>query len=262
MVLTRISGQIPLAGAEPSALSGGQPGARPRSADGGRRRRGHRQGGGSRRRPPRARESVTAIAGHSAPAAAPVCRAPALDAAAPRRAGITFGAGGATGLRRAPAPPPAPAPILPWPRLRIVPERPDRRPPRLPPRGEPSPPAPRITKKDSRAACGRFSAPACRSERSPCPGRFTKGGSKYGPGPAAGGPRRSPKGQPMTHAQPRSAYRARGSEAPPGPPGALVLPPGQGPRGPGRATGTQSPCSCRKERQTCPASKPAPRPSS
>jgi len=35
MVLTRISGQIPLAGAEPSPLSGGQPGARPRSADGG-----------------------------------------------------------------------------------------------------------------------------------------------------------------------------------------------------------------------------------
>ena len=65
-----------------------------------RRRRGHRRGGGSRRRPPRARESVTAIAGHSASAAAPVCRAPALDAAAPRRAGITFGAGGATGLRR------------------------------------------------------------------------------------------------------------------------------------------------------------------
>jgi len=37
----------------------------------------------------------------------------------------------------------------------------------------------------------------------------------------------------MTHAQPRSAYRARGSEAPPGPPGALVLPPGTGSPRPG-----------------------------
>src|SRR4029077_12215509 len=52
---------------------------------------------------------------HSASAAAPFCRAPALDAAAPRRAGITFGAGGATGLRGGPAPPPFPAPILPRP---------------------------------------------------------------------------------------------------------------------------------------------------
>src|SRR4029077_13594493 len=37
----------------------------------------------------------------------------------------------------------------------------------------------------------------------------------------------------MTHARPRSAYRARGSEGPPGPPGALVLPPGTGSPRPG-----------------------------
>ena len=37
----------------------------------------------------------------------------------------------------------------------------------------------------------------------------------------------------MTHAQPRSAYRARGPETPPGPPGALVLPPGTGSPRPG-----------------------------
>ena len=37
----------------------------------------------------------------------------------------------------------------------------------------------------------------------------------------------------MTHARPRSAYRARGSEGPPGPPGALALPSGTGSLRPG-----------------------------
>ena len=40
----------------------------------------------------------------------------------------------------------------------------------------------------------------------------------------------------MTHARPRPAYRARGPEAPSGPPGTLVLPPGPGSPRPGPRT--------------------------
>src|SRR6185369_447177 len=118
MVLTRISGQIPLAGAEPSPLSGGQPGARPRSADG-----GQSCGGGA---------AVTGEVadlvgarrgrGNRSPRSRPlgVGRCALLPGTGAGRGGpapgrITFGAGGATGLRRAPAPPPVPAPILPRP---------------------------------------------------------------------------------------------------------------------------------------------------